>query len=432
MARAEVCLQLIGILIDVVGPVFLLAAIGYAWARRGEHFDAVFVGHLVNSVGTPALVLDSLLNTRLDLGTLGQMAFGAFLCMGAAMALGWLFVRAQGLSVSTFLPTLVWSNGGNMGLPLTLFAFGERGLALAIAWFSLSAISNYTVGQAIAARGLSFRAILSMPIMWAIVAVIFCLGTGLRLPSVFMRAAHLLAGVSVPLMLLSLGHSLAKLHVGALPRGTIFATARLFGGFAIGWGVATFARPHRRGARRAGHAERHAVSRAELSFRRALRQSGGGCRRHRGDLDADVGRAAAALPVDRDVRGHEGRSVRFRIAGGPHRPAASEPRATARAMLVVGADGALADRHVRDLPGLLRPGDALVVNDTRVIPARLVGTRARGEAVARIEAILHKRESDHRWRAFVRRRRRSISASASASARRRKAWPACSAHSMRP
>ncbi len=81
------------------------------------------------------------------------------------------------------------------------------------------------------------------------------------------------------------------------------------------------------------------------------------------------------------------------------RPA--EPRDAAR-MLVVPRTGALGDRGVRDLPEFLRHGDALVVNDTRVIPARLSGTRARGETVARIDATLHKREGDDRWRAFVR------------------------------
>ncbi|MBK9082746.1 MAG: tRNA preQ1(34) S-adenosylmethionine ribosyltransferase-isomerase QueA [Rhizobiales bacterium] len=81
------------------------------------------------------------------------------------------------------------------------------------------------------------------------------------------------------------------------------------------------------------------------------------------------------------------------------RPA--EPREAAR-LLVVGDDGPFHDRAMRDFPDLLRPGDALVVNDTRVIPARLDGVRVRGEAVARIEATLHKRESDDSWRAFVR------------------------------
>ena len=81
------------------------------------------------------------------------------------------------------------------------------------------------------------------------------------------------------------------------------------------------------------------------------------------------------------------------------RPAA--PRDSAR-MLVVPAQGGVLDRGVRDLPEFLQPGDALVVNDTRVIPARLTGLRVRGEAAARIEATLHKREGEDRWRAFVR------------------------------
>jgi len=84
------------------------------------------------------------------------------------------------------------------------------------------------------------------------------------------------------------------------------------------------------------------------------------------------------------------------------RPA--EPRDAAR-MLVVrpGETPPWQDRTVRDLPDFLRPGDALVVNDTRVIPARLKGRRAgRGEASPRIEATLHQRLDGSRWRAFVR------------------------------
>jgi S-adenosylmethionine:tRNA ribosyltransferase-isomerase len=76
-----------------------------------------------------------------------------------------------------------------------------------------------------------------------------------------------------------------------------------------------------------------------------------------------------------------------------------EPREAAR-LLVVGER--LADRHVGDLPELLRPGDLLVVNDTRVIPARLVGQR--GEAT--IEATLHRALAPDTWRAFVKNAKR--------------------------
>lgn len=76
------------------------------------------------------------------------------------------------------------------------------------------------------------------------------------------------------------------------------------------------------------------------------------------------------------------------------------PRDAAR-LLHVGASG-LRDRTMSDLPSLLRAGDMLVLNDTRVVPAQLEGRR--GDA--RIGATLHKREGPRAWRAFVRNARR--------------------------
>lgn len=81
------------------------------------------------------------------------------------------------------------------------------------------------------------------------------------------------------------------------------------------------------------------------------------------------------------------------------RPA--RPRDAAR-LLVVRGEGTLEDRTVRDLPRLLRRGDVLVFNDTRVIPAQLEGTRG----AARIGATLHKRIDLRRWQAFVRNAKR--------------------------
>ncbi|TIV64187.1 MAG: tRNA preQ1(34) S-adenosylmethionine ribosyltransferase-isomerase QueA, partial [Mesorhizobium sp.] len=81
------------------------------------------------------------------------------------------------------------------------------------------------------------------------------------------------------------------------------------------------------------------------------------------------------------------------------RPA--EPRDSAR-LLVVEPGEPLQDRIVRDLPSLLRQGDVLVFNDTKVIPAQLKGMRKRGEAVAQVEATLHMRVAPDRWQAFMR------------------------------
>lgn len=84
------------------------------------------------------------------------------------------------------------------------------------------------------------------------------------------------------------------------------------------------------------------------------------------------------------------------------RPA--DPRDSARFLIV--RDGALEDRVVRDLPDFLRPGDALVFNDTRVIPARMSGIRQRvgpeGEILTvEVEATLHHRDAPDVWSAFM-------------------------------
>ncbi|WP_309628164.1 tRNA preQ1(34) S-adenosylmethionine ribosyltransferase-isomerase QueA [Brevundimonas sp.] len=89
------------------------------------------------------------------------------------------------------------------------------------------------------------------------------------------------------------------------------------------------------------------------------------------------------------------------------RPA--EPRDSARLLVV--RDGTLSDHVIRDLPDFLRPGDALVFNDTRVIPARLSGVRQRPNPViggpegdtltVEVEATLHHRDAPDTWSAFM-------------------------------
>jgi S-adenosylmethionine:tRNA ribosyltransferase-isomerase len=79
----------------------------------------------------------------------------------------------------------------------------------------------------------------------------------------------------------------------------------------------------------------------------------------------------------------------------------AEPRDSAR-LLVVDPVAGLSDRHIPDLLTLLRAGDVLVVNDTRVLPAELRGSRLRGELRANVSFNLHKRVDAHTWRAFAR------------------------------
>ena len=83
------------------------------------------------------------------------------------------------------------------------------------------------------------------------------------------------------------------------------------------------------------------------------------------------------------------------------RPA--RPRTSAR--LLVAQGDAISDAHVYDLPKILRPGDRMVLNDTRVLPVRLTGTRTRptqsGSGMAKIEVTLLEPQPDHGWTALI-------------------------------
>src|SRR3569623_1650904 len=81
------------------------------------------------------------------------------------------------------------------------------------------------------------------------------------------------------------------------------------------------------------------------------------------------------------------------------RPAS--PRASTR-LMVGEADGAISHRTLRELPDYLQPKDALLVNDTRVIPARLHGQRLRAAGPAKVEVLLHRRLAGDRFSVLAR------------------------------
>ena len=231
-------MQVLLVIFNVVAPVFLIVAVGYVWARAKKPYDANVITHVVNTISTPCLVIDMLTRPGLTIPALGEMGLASALVLALSGAAGWAMTRSMGLPTRTYVPPLIWSNGGNMGLPLCLFAFGELGLGLAIAFFAVSSISNYTIGQAIAAGGITFREVVRMPMTWAIITSVAMIATGVQLPTVAQRAVGLLGALTVPLMLLSLGYALASLRVASYHRSIAFSVARLIGGFAIGLLVA--------------------------------------------------------------------------------------------------------------------------------------------------------------------------------------------------
>jgi len=227
------------VILPVVVPVFAIAGLGYWWARSRRPFDTNAITALVTTIGLPALIIDALVKVRLPEGALVDMVLAAALTHAIFLAVGWLVIKAVRQPVSAFLPGVVFGNTGNMGLPLCLFAFGEEGLALAICYFILHAVLLFTLGNQLAAGQASLRGLVRTPMVWAIAVALVLLLTGTPLPPAVGNTLGLLAGLTIPLMLMALGVSLARLRVTSFGRATGFAVLRLGLGFGAGWGVAT-------------------------------------------------------------------------------------------------------------------------------------------------------------------------------------------------
>ncbi|MBM3517430.1 MAG: AEC family transporter [Alphaproteobacteria bacterium] len=225
-------------LIAVIAPIFVCAGIGLAWARFGPAYDTAFVTTLVINVGTPCLVFATLTGLEvspLAFAEIGLFALGALACFalfGAAV------LRLAGLPFHTYLPALMFGNIGNMGLPLALFAFGEPGLGLAIAYFTVSAVANFTIGNWLSAGVLSPRTALNTPLMYAVALSVAVMLIGLPVPRWIDNTVHLLGDLTIPLMLITLGVSLAQLRVVGLWRASALSLLRLAMGFAVGYAIA--------------------------------------------------------------------------------------------------------------------------------------------------------------------------------------------------
>ncbi|MDH5750072.1 MAG: AEC family transporter, partial [Rhodospirillales bacterium] len=117
---------------------------------------------------------------------------------------------------------------------LALFAFGEEGLLMGVAFFVVIALSQFTVTPVVASGRFSVRQLASTPIIYAVAASLVFMFTGLSVPKWLANTTQLLGNLTIPLLLITLGISLAQLRVGDLKNSLWVSIVRLSLGFGIG------------------------------------------------------------------------------------------------------------------------------------------------------------------------------------------------------
>jgi predicted permease len=223
-------------ILAILAPVVLIAGLGVVWTQRGKDFDTTLVTNLVYYFGAPALVFSTLSVIKFD-AALGTFALAAIASFVGFAVLGVPILLALKMPVRTYLSTLMFPNMGNMGLPICLFAFGEAGLVLAVIYFSVAAVAHYTIGVWLLSGKTTPTRLFKTPLVYAAGAALMFQGLGATPPDWLANTTSLLGGMTIPLLLLTLGVSLATTKVGHLVRGSGIAVLRLSIGFAVGWTI---------------------------------------------------------------------------------------------------------------------------------------------------------------------------------------------------
>jgi len=213
--------------LNVTAPVFLLAAVGFAWVKLGFEYRVEFVTRLAMTVSVPCLIFVALMQTEIAPEALATLSMASFVAYGLVMIASATLVRLARLEVRTYLAPLIFGNTGNLGLPLALFAFGDVGLGYAVVVFAVMAILSFTIGIWMVAGAGSLGKVMSEPLVWATLLGALFLWQGWRTPVFLTNAIDLTGQMAIPMMLITLGVAVARLETGAMTRAALLSLAKL-------------------------------------------------------------------------------------------------------------------------------------------------------------------------------------------------------------
>ena len=197
--------------LEVVTPVFLLAAIGYFWVKLGFEYRVEFVTRLAMTLAVPALVFTSLTQNTINPKFLTEMIIVVCMAYAVVSVLALIFTFIFKLDLRTFLMPLISGNTGNLGLPLCFLAFGKDGLGYAVIVFAFTSIVAFTFGLWVVSGTRSFKQPIKEPLVPATILGLLFMFYGWEIPKILTNSLNLISQMAIPLMLITLGVAVARL-----------------------------------------------------------------------------------------------------------------------------------------------------------------------------------------------------------------------------
>ena len=226
----ELVLRIVGI----ITPVLLISAAGYGWGRYRRP-DMTWINRLSTDLLFPLLIFSAMAARDFHIVDYLPLIVGGLGVMFGSGVIAWGAARLLGYNPHAFIPPMVFTNAANMGLPLTVFAFGAALLPAAVALFMIFSLVHFTIGIRICSPHASLRGILRGPMLWAMLAGVLMSLAGWSLPDWLATSARMLGETAIPLGLFTLGVGFSAFRIERWSIGIVGALLCPLSGLLVAW-----------------------------------------------------------------------------------------------------------------------------------------------------------------------------------------------------
>ena len=199
-------------LISIVFPIFIIILIGFIWNKFNNNLNEEEIIKLITWIGAPCLIFDTLININISYSLLKDIVSIAIILTFLMLLFSMIIIKIFKEPVRALINPMTFQNSGNLGLTICLFSFGQIGLELAVIYFMVTSVLHFTLGLSIWSGNLSLKHLLKAPVVYAVLLGLLINYNDLKLPIAISNTTTVLAGITIPLLLLTMGTSIAKIN----------------------------------------------------------------------------------------------------------------------------------------------------------------------------------------------------------------------------
>ena len=190
--------------VSIIAPIFLIVMFGYIYAKF-EQPDMQIINRMILRLLVPALIFSVMSAKDFQMAIYADLALAALGVILSSGLVAYIMSRLMGFKWSTFVPPMMFSNWGNIGIPLIVFTFGQDALNAAVILFIVGNIVHFTVGIVLMSGRFDLKEFVTTPVIIAFFLGLLVNNVAMPIPDFVIKPIDMMGQASIPLMLVSLG-----------------------------------------------------------------------------------------------------------------------------------------------------------------------------------------------------------------------------------